>query len=80
MTEHYEQLPLPPEHLTAAQDEALRGICERYYVDYVPDHYQHRHLDYLPEGWVSGWVGGQEIQATHPTIYIGCAPDGRVSS
>ena len=61
-----EQRPLPAEHLTAAQDEALRGICERYYVAYDPNHYQPT-FD-LPQGYLAGWVGGRDIQATHPTI------------
>lgn len=80
MTDHYEQLPLPPEHLTSEQDASLRNICERYYVAYDPNHYQHRPIDALPEGYVSGWVGGQEIQKTHPTIYIGVSPEGHISS
>ena len=80
MTDHIEQLPLPPEHLTIEQDGALRGICERYRVAYNPEHYQHRSLDALPEGCVSGWVGGYEIQKEHPTIYVGASPEGRISS
>ena len=27
-----------------------------------------------------GWVGGVEIQAEHPTIYVGCSPEGIISS
>lgn len=80
MTDHYEQLPLPPEHLTIEQDGALRGICERYYVAYDPSHYIYRPMDALPEGYVSGFVGGPDIQKEHPTIYIGVSPDGRISS
>ena len=78
MSDDYEQLPLPPEHLTIEQDGALRSICERYYVAYSPDHYHHT-FD-LPDGFVAGWVGGYDIQKEHPTIFIGCAPDGRISS
>jgi hypothetical protein len=80
MSERLEQLPFPPEHLTIEQDGALRGICERYSVSYDPAHYINRPMDALPEGYVSGWVGGSDIQEQHRTIYIGCAPDGRISS
>lgn len=68
------------DHLTFLQDVALYGICERYGVAYDPRHYQHRPLDGLPEGYVSGWVGGQDIQREHPTIYIGCSSEGHISS
>ena len=82
MSEKIEQLPLPPEHLTIEQDGALRGICERYSVGYDPNHYVNHPMDGLPEGYVSGWVGGPEHGwgTENPTIYIGCAPDGRISS
>jgi hypothetical protein len=74
----FEQLPLPPEHLTIEQDGSLRAICERYDVGYDPNHYQPT-FD-LPEGYVAGWVGGAEIQAAHPTISVGCSPEGMISS
>jgi hypothetical protein len=34
----------------------------------------------LPSTWLAGWVGGEAIQATRPTIYVGCDPEGRISS
>lgn len=80
MTDRYNQLVFPPEHLTIEQDGALRAVCARYYVTYDPGHYQHRPIDGLPEGYVSGWIGGYDIQKEHPTIYCGVSPDGRVSS
>ena len=75
-----EQLPDQANQLTLLQETALYAVCERYNVTYDPGHYQHRPLDGLPEGYVSGWVGGYDIQKTHPTIYVGCDPDGRLSS
>lgn len=78
MAEKFEQLSLPPEHLTIEQDGALRNICARYSVQYDPNHYQPT-CD-LPEGYVAGWVGDWQIQKEHPTIYIGCSPEGRISS
>ena len=54
------------------------GICERYGVTYNPADYWRDSS--LPAGYVSGWVGGHAIQATHPTIYVGCSPEGAISS
>ena len=68
----------PHHHLTFLQDVALAAICERYHVDYRPEHYQPT-FD-LPEGYVAGWVGGADIQKTQPTIYVGCSPEGQMSS
>jgi hypothetical protein len=64
--------------LPAAQERALRGICARYHVEYRREDY--RPAFDLPKGYVGGWVGGYDIQATHPTLYIGCDPEGRISS
>ncbi len=75
-----EQRPDNADHLTLMQDIALSGLCERYHVAYDPQHYQHHPIDGLPDGWVSGWVGGPDVQKEHPTIYIGCSPEGRISS
>jgi len=63
---------------TEAQARALFGICERYGVTYTPSDYWRDPS--LPSGYVSGWVGGHAIQSTQQTIYVGCAPDGRISS
>lgn len=76
--------------MTDAQREALTALCERYKVpfnegDYTPA------FD-LPDGWVDGWVGGVEHasrwvdpttgQYEHKagTIFVGCDPEGRISS
>jgi hypothetical protein len=61
--------------LTEAQRSALSQLCERYDVsfnenDYIPA------FD-LPYGWVSGWVGGNRVSNT---IYVGCSPEGRITS
>jgi len=63
---------------TEAQARALFAICDRYRVGYDPAHYWRDPS--LPPGYVSGWVGGRDIQATRPTLYVGCDPDGRISS
>jgi hypothetical protein len=64
--------------MTAQQEAALRAICERYNEEFRPDDYRPQ-FD-LPSGYVAGWVGGYEVQATHPTIYVGCSPEGQISS
>jgi hypothetical protein len=51
------------------QDAALRNLCERYKVSYDPFQYFPR-FD-LPKGYVAGQVG---------PIYVGCDPEGRISS
>jgi hypothetical protein len=66
------------DQLTVLQETALSTLCERYHVAYRPEHYQPT-FD-LPEGYVAGWVGGADIQKMHPTIYVGCSPEGRISS
>ena len=70
--------PLPEHQFTLLQEVSLSAICERYLVEYNPIHY--RPAFDLPEGYVAGWVGGVAIQATHPTIYVGCSPEGIISS
>jgi hypothetical protein len=64
--------------MTEAQRKALTALCERYNVPFAEEHY--RPAFDLPAGYVAGWAGGSEIQAEHPTIYVGCSPDGRISS
>jgi len=70
--------PVPEHQLTLLQEASLSAICERYHVGYSPMHY--RPAFDLPAGYVAGWVGGVEIQAAHPTIYVGCSPEGIISS
>jgi hypothetical protein len=55
--------------MTDAQREALTALCERYHVPFSEDDFHHP-FD-LPPGYVAGQVG---------PIYVGCAPDGRISS
>lgn len=76
-----EQPPKSDHPLTLLQETALYAICARYNVEYNPDHYHPTGiLDGLPEGYYAGWVGGWQIQKTHPTLYIGVSPEGRISS
>jgi hypothetical protein len=71
--------------MNAKQEAALRSLCERYNVRFVAAHY-HPQFD-LPPGYVAGWVGGIE-HAPKPsgrnspkvTIYVGCSPEGEISS
>lgn len=64
--------------MNEAQTKALRDLCERYNVPFNPEHYR---PDFsLPSDWVAGWVGGFAVQSEHPTIYVGCDPEGRISS
>lgn len=55
--------------LTDQQEAALRNICQRYGVTYDP--FSFKPAFDLPDGWVAGWVS---------TIYVGCSPDGEISS
>lgn len=71
--------------LTEKQESALRNICERYHVDFNPEHYPPG-WD-LPPGYVNGWVGGithstkfSSVTGDKVTIFIGCSPDGEISS
>jgi len=55
--------------MTNNQVIALSNLCERYGVDFDPANFLPR-FD-LPAGYVAGWVG---------TLYVGCDPDGAISS
>ncbi|HEX5522800.1 MAG TPA: hypothetical protein VFX53_05100 [Pedococcus sp.] len=55
--------------MTSEQRDALAALCERYNVDFDPDAF-HPAWD-LPAGYVAGWVG---------PIYVGCDPEGAISS
>lgn len=57
-----------------AQEAALSDLCARYGVTYDPDHYKPQ-FD-LPKGYVAGWVGGPDARK----LYVGCSPEGAVSS
>jgi hypothetical protein len=57
------------------QERALRNLCERYKVPFDPSRY---FSDFsLPKGHVAGWIG--EPQAAG-SIYVGCSPEGQISS
>jgi hypothetical protein len=55
--------------MTDAQRNALTALCERYHVPFSEDAF--RYAFGLPAGYVAGQVG---------PIYVGCDPDGRISS
>lgn len=67
--------------LTGPQRDRLRDLCARYGVAF-------RESDYvaafdLPQGWVSGWVGGADHGETGPgkqTLFVGVSPDGDAHS
>jgi hypothetical protein len=64
------------------QEKALRNLCRRYRVPFNPGDY-HPQFD-LPEGYVAGWIGGMNHSVTYgtgkPTLYVGCSPEGEISS
>ena len=68
--------PSGPDHTTGVhpmtneQAAALLSLCARYGVPFNPWTFEVNPFD-LPTGYVSGWVG---------PLYVGCAPDGEVSS
>lgn len=65
--------------MTDAQELALRRLCDRYGVRFSVDHY-HPQFD-LPEGYVAGWIGGSmNDRSGRRTIYVGCSPEGEISS
>jgi len=56
--------------MTEAQQKALHDLCNRYDVPFDPANF--RPTFDLPEGYVAGWIGDK--------IYVGCDPEGRISS
>lgn len=60
--------------MTLNQEAALRALSERYHVPFRAEDF-HPAFD-LPEGWVAGWIGGPEERR----LYVGCSPDGSISS
>jgi hypothetical protein len=73
-----ERQPSSEHQLTMLQEAALSSLCERYEVEYHPDHY--RPVFDLPPDWVAGWVGGIAQQDVRRTIYVGCSPEGEIHS
>lgn len=67
-----------------AQRSALKALCERYNVPFNESDYG-KSFD-LPKGYVAGWIGGTDhgyVNGEHApstTIYVGCDPQGAISS
>jgi hypothetical protein len=55
--------------MTEAQAAALAELCGRYNVEFSADNFRSR--SDLPDGYVAGQVG---------PIFVGCSPEGRISS
>lgn len=60
--------------MTDKQREALESISSRYNTEFKEEYFLMNPFD-LPKGWCSGWVGGPAEK-----LYIGCDPEGRISS
>lgn len=67
--------------MNKAQEATIRNLCERYNVEFDPKHYvtNSEHSTMMPL-WTEGWIGGYDIQSTHPTIYVGVSPEGQAHS
>lgn len=61
--------------LTEQQRDALSRLCERYGATFDASEFHHP-FD-LPQGWVAGWVVSGN---TGQGIYVGCSPEGDISS
>ena len=61
---------LSTSRMNDAQRHALRVLCQRYRVAFTESAFVRGGLG-LPSGYVSGWVG---------PIYVGCDPNGQISS
>jgi hypothetical protein len=57
--------------LTDKQVHALSALCHRYNVTFDESNFLPA-FD-LPPGYVAGWIGNDRI-------YVGCSPDGDISS
>lgn len=69
--------------MTMAQQAKLYLLCQRYEVEYDPQHYYvYPKGQPWMDGWAEGWVGGiDHMKGTeHPTIYVGVDPLGRSHS
>lgn len=65
--------------MNEAQVLALWRLCRRYGVPFREDDY-HPAFD-LPAGYYAGWIGGSNHAiAPRATIYVGCSPEGEISS
>jgi hypothetical protein len=76
-----ERLDYEDNGMNMRQQAALFNLCGRYNVQYDASHYLVHPWDaWVMPGFAEGFVGGYDIQETHPTIYVGCDPEGRISS
>ncbi len=57
--------------MTEAQEAALRALCGRYGVPFERTNFPPQ-FD-LPTGYVAGWIGVDKL-------YVGCSPEGDISS
>jgi hypothetical protein len=57
--------------MTDAQYEALRQLSTRYNVEFHPSDFQP--MFDLPAGYVGGWIGTDKL-------FVGCSPEGDISS
>lgn len=57
--------------MTDPQRVALLQLCHRYGVPFDEDSFERDPFD-LPTGYVAGWIGSH--------IYVGCSPEGHISS
>ena len=57
--------------MTDAQRAALQRLSERYNVPF--DEADFRPTFDLPTGYVAGWIGKDRL-------YVGCSPEGDISS
>lgn len=64
--------------MTTAQIAALTDLCDRYKVPFDPEAF-HTQFD-LPPGYVAGWVGQPDFAGNPGSIYVGCSPEGEISS
>lgn len=81
----------PAPAMTEAQEAALRDLCERYEVEYAPEHYiVNSYGAWALPGYAEGWLGGpphanpQYAEPSEPrgkpTLFVGVSPEGRVHS
>jgi hypothetical protein len=60
--------------MTPEQIKALSDLSDRYHVKFFQEWFKPTYD--LPEGYVAGWIGGPQERK----LYVGCDPDGRISS
>ena len=59
------------------QREALKDLSERYGVPFKEEFFLvHAEDSWTLPSYAEGWIGGQD----HQKLYVGCDPEGRISS